>query len=95
MATTKEKMGALGAELRETAIEDTSPETRPLVELVQIGAGFGIDVFSWLVPGDDSECDVFIDQLIALLFRVRGDDLPTFDPGLYGEAGLNDAAPTA
>lgn len=93
MATTFEKMQALSAELRDTAAADMSPETRPLVELVQIGAGLGLDVFSWLIPSDPAEADVFIDQLLALLFRVRGDDLPPFDPDLYGEAALNgDAA---
>lgn len=91
MATTREKMQALSAELRDTAIEDTSAETRPLVELIQISAGFGVDVFNWLVPDNDADADVFIDQLIALLFRVRGDDLPPFDVNLYGEAVINDA----
>lgn len=90
MATTHEKMMALSDQLKQTAIDDTSPETRPLVELVQIGAGFGIDVFQWLVPSDPADADVFIDQLLALLFRVRGDDLPAFDVNLYGEAALVD-----
>lgn len=85
MATTIEKMKALSDELRDTAIEDTSPETRPLVELVQIAAGLGIDVFAWLIPSDPADADVFIDQLIALLLRVRGDDLPPFDVNLYGD----------
>ncbi len=89
MATTREKMQALSAELRETAIEDTSAETRPLVELIQVGAGFGIDVFGWLVPDNDADADMFIDQLIALLVRVRGDDLPPFDAGLYGDTTVN------
>ncbi len=85
MPTTYEKMQALSAELRETAIDDTSSEMRPLVELIQVGAGLGVDVFQWLIPGDPADCDVFIDQLIALLFRVRGDDLPPFDTELYGD----------
>lgn len=86
MATTREKMMELAGELRATALEDTSAETRGLVELVQIGAGVGIDVFDWLIPGGEAECDVFIDQLLGLLIRVRGDDLPPFDTNLYGEA---------
>jgi hypothetical protein len=86
MATTREKMLGLRDELRTLSLDDTSPETRGLVELVQIGAGFGLDVFDFLVPGTDAEADVMIDQLLGLLHRVRGDDLPPFRLDQYGEA---------
>ena len=86
MASTHEKMQALAAELKEQALSDTSEETAGFVTLVQLAAGFGIDVFDWIIPDDPAQADVFLDQLLALLMRVRGDDLPPFDPNLYGEA---------
>lgn len=89
MATTYEKMKALGDELRDTAVDDAAEDTRQLVELVQIAAGLGIDVFDWILP-DPAGADVFIDKLIALLLRVRGDDLPPFDPNLYGDINDDD-----
>jgi len=93
MATTREKMNALRDELRASAIEDTSDEMSGLVELVQVGAGFGLDVFEWIVPKTDAEADVFIDQLLALLHRVRGDDLPPFTLDQYGEVASREEVP--
>lgn len=92
MASTHEKMQALAVELRQQALEDTSDEAQGFVTLVQLAAGFGIDVFEWIIPDDPADADVFLDQLLALLLRVRGDDLPPFDPDLYGEAA-GDARP--
>lgn len=94
MASTREKMQAVAAELREIAGGEVSTEMQPMVDMVQIAAGFGIDVFEWLIPGGDAECDLYIDKLLALFLRVRGDDLPPFDPNLYGEAIVNDAEPS-
>lgn len=86
MASTYEKMHALADELRTQAIGDTSEEMGGFVAVVQMAAGMGIDVFAWIIPDDPAEADTFVDQLLALLLRVRGDDLPPFDPNLYGEA---------
>lgn len=86
MASTYEKMQGLAAELREQAISDTSEEMSGLLSLVQMAAAVRIDVFEWLLPDDPAQADVFVDQIIALMLRLRGDDLPPFDPNLYGEA---------
>ena len=92
MATTLEKMQALAAEIRQQALDETSDEAAGFVTLIQLGAGFGIDVFEWLIPNDEAEADLFVDELIALMLRVRGDDLPPFSADLYGEA--NSDAPS-
>jgi hypothetical protein len=86
MASTYEKMQAFAAELRTQALDETSEEMAGFLGFVQIAAGFGIDVFDAILPDDPAQADLFIDQLLALLFRVRGDDLPPFDLNQYGEA---------
>lgn len=86
MASTYEKMQALADELREQAISDTSEEMSGLLSLIQMAAALRIDVFEWLIPDDPAQADLFVDQIIALMLRLRGDDLPPFDPDLYGEA---------
>ncbi len=83
--TTREKIQALIAALRETPAEDAQ-EGRHLVELVQIMAGLGFDPLAYLLPDTDAEADMLVDKVIALLLQLRGDDLPPFDPDLYGEA---------
>ena len=90
MATTYEKMSVMRDELRTLAIEDTSSEMQPLVTFVQVAAGMGIDVFDWLIPDDPADADSFVDGLLALFHRIRGDDLPPFDLDRYGEASLDD-----
>lgn len=86
MASTYEKMHAFAAELRTQALGDTGEDAGGFVAAIQIAAGFGFDLFDALIPDDPASADVFLDQLLAMLVRLRGDDLPPFDPNLYGEA---------
>ena len=77
--TTLEKIRALAAEFGTMSASDCDPSTAPLVEMYQIARGFGIDPMSALMPASDAEADQQVDALIALLYQVRGDDLPPFD----------------
>lgn len=77
--TTREKITALVDEVRKMSLSDCDESTRGLVEFAQIAAGFGFDPLTLLLPQSDAEADQQVDALIALLFQVRGDDLPTFD----------------
>jgi hypothetical protein len=91
MATTREKVLALIDAVRSLPPEEASPDTRDMVEAVQIANAFGIDLVAMLVPSSDAETDVMVDKLIGLLFEVRGDDLPPWDASRYGEAELDAA----
>jgi len=95
VASTYEKMQAFAAELRTQAISDTSEEMSGFVELVQLAGAVGVDLFDYIIPDDPAHADMFVDQLLALFMRVRGDDLPPFDPNLYGEALAVDDGPAA
>ena len=86
--TTKEKIDALVAGLMQTPREELGEDGRNFVEMIQIARGLGVDPLAILLPQDAAEADVFVDKAIALLFEVRGDDLPPFDPGRYGEAAV-------
>lgn len=88
MATTWEKLNAVVDELRKTPPGEMAPEGRDLAELVQIAEGLGVDVFSMLLPRSPAEADVMVDKLLSLLFAIRGDDLPPFDPERYGEGAV-------
>lgn len=90
--TTYEKMLALRDELRTLAIEDTTTEMRPFVEGIQMAAGFGLDIFDWLIPDDPADADGFVDGLLGLFVRMRGDDLPPFDIDRYGEVAAAEAS---
>jgi hypothetical protein len=41
--------------------------------------GLGFDPLTHLLPQSEAEADQQVDSLIALLYQVRGDDLPPFD----------------
>lgn len=81
--TTLEKIRALVAEVRTMKPDDVTGQARGLVELSQIAAAFGIDPLDYLLPDSEAEADQLVDSLIALLFHVRGDDLPPFDLGRH------------
>jgi hypothetical protein len=77
--TTREKIAVLADELRQMDPGEASEELAPLLEFAQILQGMGLDVVSALIPQSDAEADMLVDQLIAVLFQLRGDDLPPFD----------------
>lgn len=77
--TTREKIQALTDELRQMNLGDCDESTRGLIEIFQIVQGLGYDPLVHLLPTSDAEADQQVDALIALLFQVRGDDLPPFD----------------
>ena len=78
--TTRQKVDALIAAVRETPKADHMGELDELVELLNIATGlFGRDPLELLLPKSDAEMDVFVDKTIALLLQIRGDDLPPFD----------------
>lgn len=83
--TTRGKLLALAEHLRTLPTDHASPESRGLVEMVQIAEGFGLEVWEYVIPESDAEADLAVDQLIALLLNLRGDDLPPFDLERYGE----------
>jgi hypothetical protein len=77
--TTREKIAALADELRQMSLADCDESTRGLVEIFQIIQGLGYDPLAQLLPTSDAEADQQVDALIALLFQIRGDDLPPFN----------------
>lgn len=77
--TTREKIEALSAELRQMSLADCDESTRGLIEMFQIIQGLGYDPLAHFLPQSDAEADLQVDALIALLFQIRGDDLPPFD----------------
>lgn len=92
--TTREKIIAIVEELKRTPPSEAA-EAGDLVEMFQIMQGLGgPNPFDLMVPESDAEADIAIDKFICLLFQLRGDDLPPFDPDRYGEADLAEL-PTA
>jgi hypothetical protein len=79
VATTREKISALVDEVRLMDPAEADPQTRGLIEVSQIAAGFGLDLLGMILPQSDAEADTQVDSLITLLFQVRGDDLPPYD----------------
>jgi hypothetical protein len=76
---TLEKIRALVDEFTKTEPGELDSSTRNIVELVNLGRGLGLDPLDYLMPQSEAEADQQVDNLIALLFQVRGDDLPPFD----------------
>jgi hypothetical protein len=93
VASTLEKITELVRELEATPPAELGAEGRDLAEALQILAGLGIDPLGMLLPKSEPEADVLVDNLIVLLLSIRGDDLPPFDPGRYGEAAISAAPP--
>jgi hypothetical protein len=77
--TTREKIQALIDEVRTMDPREADPSSRNLIEAAQILQGLGVDPLAMLLPTTDAEADQQVDSLIALLYQVRGDDLPPFD----------------
>ena len=87
--TTYEKIQALAARLQRVDPVVLAPELGEVVQAAQILRGMGISLpnpLEFLLPADPAEADQLVDKVIALLFDLRGDDLPPFDPGRYGES---------
>lgn len=77
--TTREKIGALVAEVRTMPLAEMSGASRDIAELLLIVQGFGFDPLGMLLPASDAEADELVDQLITLALQVRGDDLAPYD----------------
>ncbi len=77
--TTLEKIKTLADEFATMTPAEVDPSTRGLMEMAQIMRGLGFDPIEALLPTSDADADQLVDQLIALLLQVRGDDLPPFD----------------
>jgi hypothetical protein len=86
--TTREKIIAVVDELRQTPAESLSDQGRDVLEMVQIAQGFGLDLFSMVIPSSDADADQMVDNLLTMLMQLRGDDLPPYSPDRYGEADL-------
>lgn len=87
--TTQEKVRALASRLGAVDLAELAPDLAWVVEGIAILRGLGIgpaDPIDFLLPSDPAETDILVDKLIALLFELRGDDLPPFDPTRYGES---------
>lgn len=84
--TTLDKINALVQELLATPAEELTGEGSQFVQMIQIARGLGVDPLALLIPQTEAEADLFVDKTIALLFSVRGDDLPPFTFDRYGEA---------
>ena len=95
--TTREKLLEVGERLATLAPENMPPELRDALTNLQAARGLPFlgkmipadplrYAIGHVIPDDPTTCDVMIDKLIALLLDLRGDDLPPFDPGRYGEA---------
>jgi hypothetical protein len=76
---TLEKIHALVDEVRLMKPDEASESSRGLIEMAQLSAAFGFDPLDMLLPSSPAEADQMVDSLIALLFQVRGDDLPPFE----------------
>jgi hypothetical protein len=77
--TTLEKIRAMVDEVRRMDPREAGGSTATLVEMTQIMAGLGYDPLAMLLPQSEAEADEMVDQLLALLLQVRGDDLAPFD----------------
>lgn len=77
--TTREKIRQLTEELSVMDRTDFSGPSAQLAEMYMIVKGFGFDPIEAMIPQSDAEADQLVDQLLALLFHIRGDDLPPFD----------------
>jgi hypothetical protein len=92
--TTLEKMTALATHISRIEPSGLAPEIRELVTNFQILRGLadiaGIHLpgnpLELILPADPEEADQTLDKLVCLLLELRGDDLPPFDPGRYGES---------
>jgi hypothetical protein len=90
---THEKVRALTTELGSIDLAALAPELRGVMEGRDILRGLGISIpnpIDFLLPDDPDEADALVDKLIALLFELRGDELPAFDPTRYGESSVID-----
>jgi hypothetical protein len=83
--TTQQKIEGLIAAVSTLDPATCAPEVRGFVATIQMAAGFGIDFFEVLRPDDPADADLLIDRCLILLFQLRGDDLPPFDPSMFGE----------
>lgn len=97
MMTTRAKLLAVGERLLALPPERMPADLRDVLTNLQAAKGLPIlgrmipddplrYALGHVIPDDDATCDVLIDKAIALLLQLRGDDLPPFDPGRYGEA---------
>jgi hypothetical protein len=94
--TTLQKLKALVDAFAMMDPSDAEESTRPMVEFFQMARGLGIDPFKFLKPETEAEADQQVDSLIALLFQVRGDDLPPFDLERHiRDNALEEAEPAA
>lgn len=94
--TTREKMLAVGERLATMAPDRMPPELREALTNLQAARGLPVlgrmipadpirYAIEHVIPDDDAACALLVDKLIALLLDLRGDELPPFDPGRYGE----------
>lgn len=95
--TTREKVLAVARELATLPPDRMPDDLRHALTNLQAARGLPVlgrmipdDPIRYAVetilPDDPAECDVLIDRLIGLLLELRGDDLPPFDRGRYGES---------
>ena len=85
MATTAEKFDLMLGHLGELNPEDLSGQARMIAEGLQMARGLGFDLMQLVIPEDPTDLDQFVDDSLRFLYALRGDDLPPFDPGSYGE----------
>lgn len=87
--TSHEKVQALVEAFSRLDPREVAPELAQVLEGVAIVRGLGFPIpnpVEFLLPADPAETDILVDKIICLLLELRGDDLPPFDPGRYGES---------
>lgn len=90
--TTYEKLNHLVAALARVDPRTLAPEFGDLIEGFQIVRGLTggriPNPLTLVLPTDPADADLLVDKGLALLYALRGDDLPPFDPGRYGEGAV-------
>ncbi len=92
--TTHEKLAQLVETISNIRPDQLPDDIRELVSNFQAvrglaslaGVAIPANPLAMVLPDDPADADILVDKLIALLFEIRGDDLPPFDPNRYGEA---------
>lgn len=77
--TTADKLGQALDEMMTTPLEQMPPKAAELIGGLQMMVGMGKFDPTDLLPADPTDADALVDNLIALLLNLRGDDLPPFN----------------
>lgn len=85
--TTAQKLEQVVGELLTAPLDEMPAKARELIGGIQLMIGMGKFDPMDLLPADPADADTLVDNLIAMLLNLRGDDLPPFDLARHA-AGL-------